>query len=320
MSTSSLLHTALQNLHVSQQIHQQPHTPGSNYNELDSSRGGSPIPFSDGELTTTDDEGDELVQVGKGTRPSTPTTTTSSRGLQLGQRLPRSLGGKNTKDPLRTLPTHISVRIFIQLDVRALARCNRVCKRWHKSSTLNYVWFLHNRALVLPKLLLPDSPGGKTRKVNNEIEFFDPYDKKPRLSSLPQPNLPNSSQPVWTKIESKKNWRNQFKITFKRTDPTNETEIDSRRVDISSLQTSGYNTPNNGHGYKGLGSGNASKWIQDDSDGGGGLSSSEKKQQAREGYKALGGRKSKSKRKMGGELGGKDKGGANDNGRFEAPW
>ncbi|WVQ62592.1 uncharacterized protein L199_000734 [Kwoniella botswanensis] len=317
MSTSSLLHTALQNLHVSQQMHQQSHTPkppsspGSTYHELDSSRGGSPVPFSDGE---TDDE--ELVEVGKGTRPSTPTT---GKGLQLGQRLPSSLGGKNTRDPLRTLPTHIAVRIFIQLDVRALARCDRVCKRWHKSSTLNYVWFLQNRALVLPKLLLPDSPGGKTRKIDNEIEFFDPYDKTPRLSSLPKPPIPTSSQPVWTKIESKKDWRNTFKVTFKRTDPTAEPEIDHRRVDIASLHTSGYTTPTGGHAYKGLGSGNASKWQNDDSDGGT-LSSSEKKAQAREGYKALGGRKSKTKRKMGGGLGGKDKGGANDDGRFEAPW
>ncbi|WWC58220.1 uncharacterized protein I303_100756 [Kwoniella dejecticola CBS 10117] len=328
MSTSSLLHTALQNLHVSQQVHQQSHTPkppsspgsgsGSNYHEheLDSSRGGSPVPFSDAEGETDDEE---LVQVGKGTRPSTPTAGARGLGLQLGQRLPRALGGKNTRDPLQTLPTHIAVRIFIQLDVRALARCDRVCKRWHKSSTLNYVWFLQNRALVLPKLLLPDSPGGKTRKLDNEIEFFDPYDKTPRLSSLPQPSLPNSSTPVWTKIESKKDWRNTFKITFKRTDPTAELEIDPRRVDISSLHTSGYTTPNTGHAYKGLGSGNAARWAQDDSDGGA-LSSSERKAQAREGYKALGGRKSKTKRKMGGELGGKDKGGANDDGRFEAPW
>ncbi|WWC85906.1 uncharacterized protein L201_000776 [Kwoniella dendrophila CBS 6074] len=326
MSTSSLLHTALQNLHVSQQLHNQSHTPkapsspGSlshhdqetddNYSENENESQGGDF---------TDEE--ELIAVGKGTRPSTPTATSTKAGLQLGGRLPSSLGGKNTKDPLRTLPTHISVRIFIQLDVRALARCDRVCKRWHKSSTLNYVWFLQNRALVLPKLLLPDTPGGKTRKVDKEIEFFDPYDKSPRLSSLPQPPLPTSSQPVWTKIESKKDWRNIFKVTFKRTDPTAEPEIDHRRVDISSLHTSGYSTPNGGGGgggYKGLGSGNASKWQNEDSDGG--LSSSEKKLQARENYKSLGGRKSKTKRKMGGELGGKDKGGAIDDGRFDAPW
>ncbi|WRT63752.1 uncharacterized protein IL334_000677 [Kwoniella shivajii] len=314
MSTSSLLHTALQNLHVSQQQQhlqsftpQAPSSPGS----TNGSRDNSPIPFSDDE---TDDD-DELVNVGKGTRPSTPTTT---KGLMLGQRLPSNLGGKNAVDPLRTLPTHIAVRVLIQLDVRSLARCDRVCKRWHKSSTMNYVWFLHNRALVLPKLLLPDAPGGKTRRVDNEIEFFDPYDKTPRLSALPTPPIPNSQTPVWTKIESKKSWRKVFKGTFQRSDPNAEPEVDSRRVDISSLQTSGYTTPNSGHAYKGLGSGNAVKWAMEDAEGS--LSSTERKAQARENYKSLGGRKSKSKRKMGGTLGGKDKGGAVDDGRFEAPW
>jgi hypothetical protein len=39
---------------------------------------------------------------------------------------------------LRNFPTHVAVRIFLQLDIRSLARCDRVCKRWNKSSTLNY--------------------------------------------------------------------------------------------------------------------------------------------------------------------------------------
>ncbi|WVR03553.1 hypothetical protein IAU60_000545 [Kwoniella sp. DSM 27419] len=318
MSTSSLLHTALQNLHVSQQVHQQSHTPrapsspGSTSRDLDtvSSRGGSPVPWSDGEGETDDDE---FIDVGKGTRPATPT----GKGLQLGQRLPSALGGKNSKDPLRTLPTHIAVRIFLQLDIRALARCNRVCKRWRKSSTLNYVWFLQNRALVLPKILLPEEAGGKTRKVDPETEFFDPYDKTPRLSALPTPPMPTSAQPQWTKMESKKDWRNTFKSTFKRTDPTAEPEVDTRRVDINSLHTSGYSTPTGGHGYAGMGSGNKARWAEEEE---GSLSSTERKAAARENYKALGGRKSRTKRKMGGDLGSKDKGGAVDDGRFDAPW
>lgn len=148
MATSSLLQTALQNLHVSQQIHQQSHTPhppsspGSTSSRL-SSPGGTP-PMSDWEA----DE-DELIAVGRGTRPATPV---GGRG---GTKLPGILGGKS-KDPvsslarqrvvdeadklaqLRTLPTHLAVRIFLMIDIRSLARCDRVCKRWHKSSTLNY--------------------------------------------------------------------------------------------------------------------------------------------------------------------------------------
>jgi hypothetical protein len=30
------------------------------------------------------------------------------------------------------------LRVFLQLDIKSLARCDRVCKRWRKSQTLNY--------------------------------------------------------------------------------------------------------------------------------------------------------------------------------------
>nr|ODN88730.1 hypothetical protein L203_02744 [Cryptococcus depauperatus CBS 7841] len=309
MTTSSLLHTALQNLHVSQQIHQQSHTPqppsspGSTSSRISSTV--ETPPLSDNE---TDD--DELVLVGKGTRPTTPVGTRS------GARQPSALTGKS-RDPLRAMPTHLTVRVFLMLDIPSLARCDRVCKRWHKSSTLNYVWFLQNRALVLPRISTSENVGGKTRKVDDEIEFFDPYDKSPRLSSLSPAPIPSSTQPQWTKMESKRDWKKMFENTFKRTDPTAEPEFERGRVDISSLHTSGYTTPTGSHGYVGMGSGNASRWEP--------LvgelpKASERKLAAREAYKTLGGRKSRAKRKMGGELGSKDKGGAIDDGRFDAPW
>ncbi|TYJ54911.1 hypothetical protein B9479_004419 [Cryptococcus floricola] len=310
MANSSLLQTALQNLHVSQQIHQQSHTPnppsspGSTSSRLSS--GANTPPFSD-----YDTDEDELVAVGKGTRPVTPT------GGKFGGRLPSLLGGKS-RDPLRVLPTHLSVRIFLMLDIRALARCDRVCKRWHRSSTLNYVWFLQNRNLLLPRISAPEGgKGGKTRKVDDEIEFYDPYDKSPRLSSLPPPPIPSSAQPQWTKIESKKEWKKAFKHTFKRTDPTAEPEPERGRVDIASLHSSGYSTPTGGHGYAGMGSGGASRW---EPVAGEAPSSTERKLAARDAYKAMGGRKSRAKRKMGGDMGSKDKGGALDDGRFDAPW
>lgn len=70
-----------------------------------------------------------------------------------------------------------------------------------------------------------------------------------------------------------------------------------------------------------MGSGNAGRWA-DAGASSGALTPSERKLAAREGYKALGGRKSRAKRKMGGDLGARDKGGATviDDGRFDAPW
>lgn len=152
MATSSLLQTALQNLHVSQQIHQQSHTPhppsspGSTSSRL-SSAGGTP-PVSDWE---TDD--DEIITVGKGTRPATPVFKLSS---VLGEksRDPVSSVARQRVDEadrlikLRTLPTHLAVRIFLMLDIRSLARSDRVCKRWHKSSTLNYGELLERSCLI----------------------------------------------------------------------------------------------------------------------------------------------------------------------------
>ncbi|ORY22615.1 hypothetical protein BCR39DRAFT_551155 [Naematelia encephala] len=316
MSTTSLLHTALQNLHVNQQILQQSHTPippGSPGSETH--RTGSELASSyDG----SDDE-EELVGVGQGTRPATPLP-----GLRGGLSLRREISGQSgkIKDPLRTLPTHLAVRVFLQLDIRTLARCNRVCKRWNKSSTLNYVWFLQNRALTLPHLsgYPPGSnASGKIRRLDTDTpEFFDPYDKTPRLSSLPTPALPNSQTPVWSKLESKKQWKTVFHGTLKRSDPNAEEEIDSRRVDIASLHSSGRATPSGGHAHAGSGSGGAAKWVGVGDEGG--MTPTERKLAAREGYKAMGGRKSRSKRKMGGEMGARDKGGAVDDGRFDAPW
>ena len=132
------------------------------------------------------------------------------------------------------------------------------------------------------------------------------------------PPMPTSQTPQWTKTESKKAWKSAFRATLKRTDPNAEPEIDPLRVDISSLHSSGFSTPS-GHTYSGLGSGGANKWAGSEADGTA-LTSTERKIAARETYKAMGGRKSRAKRKMGGELGTRDKGGAVDDGRFDAPW
>lgn len=278
-----------------------PGTPRSDGSQVDS-RGES------------EDEGSEdaLVGVGNDTRPGTPL---AGKGLTLGMRAKKDRG----KDPLRNLPTHLAVRVFLQLDIRSLARCNRVCKRWQKSSTLNYVWFLQNRALTLPMahMLTPTGQGKMHITGDDTPDYFDPYDKTPRLASLPQPPMPTSAQPQWTKAESKRQWRPLFRATLKREDPNREDEIDPLRVTFESLHSSGTSTPGGGHSWVGQGSGGASRWA---ASGQGSMTPTERKVAAREGYKALGGRKARNKRKMGGELGSKDKGAVVDDGRFDAPW
>jgi hypothetical protein len=77
-TTTSLLHTALQNLHVAQQVAHPSHTPrpASSVDSGRSSRAGSRM--------ASDDEDDELVTVGKGTAPGTPIP---GKGQVLGQRI-----------------------------------------------------------------------------------------------------------------------------------------------------------------------------------------------------------------------------------------
>lgn len=43
-----------------------------------------------------------------------------------------------SRDPLRTLPTDISQKIFALLSIRDLSRCSRVSKKWNRSQTINY--------------------------------------------------------------------------------------------------------------------------------------------------------------------------------------
>ncbi|BEI82487.1 hypothetical protein CcaverHIS002_0303550 [Cutaneotrichosporon cavernicola] len=298
-TTTSLLHTALQNLHVAQQVAHPSHTP-----RPPSSRSSPPASRRNGD--SSDD--DEYVPVGHGTAPGTPIP---GKGMVLGQRIKKDNGAR---DPLKNFPTHVAVRIFLQLDIRSLARCDRVCKRWRKSSTLNYIWFLQNRSLQLPAL--PSAMGGKTRKLDDGTEFFDPYDKGTKLSSLPPVAVPTSNQPQWSKAESKRAWKSVFHTTLARKDADSE-EDHPYHVDIDSLHTSGYTTPVR-HSHAGMGSGAAARWS--DNSGTGGMTPTERKVAAREGYKALGGRKSRTKRRMGGTGARKGPDIEDDDPRFTAPW
>ncbi|KAJ9126061.1 hypothetical protein QFC24_002333 [Naganishia onofrii] len=274
------------------------------------------------------------------TRPGTPVPGGSkSAGLPTaggGSGL-RSLTGKLTRDPLRILPSALAVRVFLQLDIRSLARCNRVCKRWRKSSTLNYstnsiphprsvvssayttmcltlAWFLHCRSLTLPKVvdtrkkLQPGQPDPEDPNSG-----FDPYDKYRGLPILATP-LPTSSTPQWSKRESKKEWRPIFKELATRKD-TDVEKRDPLQVDVDALSAtvspngSGYSTPND-------------SWGGNSGGGSGTLTPSKSKKDMRAHYKSLNGRKSKGKGMLGGTARGhKDLGGAGESeDRYSAPF
>ena len=98
-TSTSLLQTALQNLHVSQQVHHPSHTPAGN--ESNNWQEGS-------SASSSEEDEDELVGVGQDTRPATPLP--GQRGLVLGQRVPSTLGGKG-KDPVR-LPRGIVKKLI----------------------------------------------------------------------------------------------------------------------------------------------------------------------------------------------------------------
>ncbi|KAJ9110684.1 hypothetical protein QFC19_001513 [Naganishia cerealis] len=230
-----------------------------------------------------DDDEDELVDLQ--TRPGTPVPGgAKSAGLPSpsGGSGMRSLSGKLTssRDPLRILPSALAVRVFLQLDIRSLARCNRV--------------FVDTRKKLQPGEPDPEDPNSG----------FDPYDKYRGLPILATP-LPTSSTPQWSKRESKKEWRPIFKELATRKD-TDLEKRDPLQVDVDALSAtvspigSGYSTPNEG-------------WGGNSGGGSGTLTPSKSKKEMRAHYKSLNGRKSKSKGMLGGTARGhKDLGGAGE--------
>ncbi|KAJ1310773.1 hypothetical protein OPQ81_009294 [Rhizoctonia solani] len=82
-----------------------------------------------------------------GSRPGSRATSPSRLGAS-GRKVrgPLMLGGaRQHTDPIRAFPTEVGQRIFSQLSIHDLAKCARVCSRWKRSQTLNYVWFQHYR-------------------------------------------------------------------------------------------------------------------------------------------------------------------------------
>ncbi|THH17192.1 hypothetical protein EW146_g3577 [Bondarzewia mesenterica] len=79
---------------------------------------------------------------------------------------------KSPTDPLRTFPTEIGQRIFRLLDIQDLAVCSRVSRKWHKSQTINYVWFQRYRKENFHD---EDPPPGKWTKRESKQNWSAMY-------------------------------------------------------------------------------------------------------------------------------------------------
>ncbi|KAG8904689.1 hypothetical protein FRB99_001330 [Tulasnella sp. 403] len=145
-----------------------------------------------------------------GSRPHSPTRVgAAARRIPGPLHLSPSKSKASRSDPLRVLPTEVTQRIFGLLTISQLARCARVCKKWNRSQTINYVWFQHYRK-----------------------EYF--HDE-----SLPMGK--------WTRRESKQNWRITYLDSKRRAAKENQLLGGSRSPyfysSTPSYTGSGYQTP-----------------------------------------------------------------------------
>lgn len=99
-TTTSLLHTALQNLHVAQQVAHPSHTPRPPSSVGSSRRGGRSV-------SDEEDDDNEYVAVGRGTAPGTPI---AGKGMVLGQRI-KKVG---SKDPVSELEKWTAMAYGVQ--------------------------------------------------------------------------------------------------------------------------------------------------------------------------------------------------------------
>ncbi|KAG9086834.1 hypothetical protein FRC07_012973 [Ceratobasidium sp. 392] len=150
---------------------------------------------------TPEPDSSEEELIGVQTTPNTPRVlsragsrsgsraTSPSRLGASGRRVrgPLMLGGaRQHTDPVRAFPTEIGQRIFGQLGVRDLATCARVCSRWKRSQTLNYVWFQQYRKDNFQDDSLPN---GKWTRRESKQDWRVTYLKIQRRSDYDGPRM-----------------------------------------------------------------------------------------------------------------------------------
>ncbi|KAL0576482.1 hypothetical protein V5O48_005493 [Marasmius crinis-equi] len=239
------------------------------------------VKSTNGHANTSDgdsDDSDELVNVVS--VPGTPARTRPSSPTKSGGAHLRPLKGplhlsSASKDPLRVLPTEVSQKIYSKLPIRDLAKCALVSKKWNRSQTINYAGDLRDAALV----------------------WFQHY----RKENFHDDSLPPGK---WTKRESKQNWRTTHLKTLRERSPPDTTGLNS----YSRGSRSGYVSPSNNSGYQTPREIREERWRQEAE-----ATSAPGKLEMRAMYKELGGRKSRTKTKLG-STGVRDKGGWADEG------
>ncbi|KAL5520457.1 hypothetical protein ACEPAG_9681 [Sanghuangporus baumii] len=259
-----------------------------------------------------DDSDDELVGVmsipGSPSRsaapsrqPSRPSSPTRVGGASRRRKIPGPLlinvGAKSkerSSDPLRAFPTEVAQRIFALLSVRDLARCARVCRKWEKSQTLNYVWFQHVRRETFQDENLP--PGKWTRRESKQswrITYMQSSAQRHEEDAGRSYTPPRYSRPA-----SPFNNTLSFANIMSATSTDGGPSYPSR---VSNGTNSGYVTPKEAR---------EEQWKMEAED-------KEKvtKNEMREMYKELGGRKPRTKAKFGGAV--RDKGGWDKSGDFD---
>ncbi|KAL5478814.1 hypothetical protein ACEPAI_2091 [Sanghuangporus weigelae] len=260
-----------------------------------------------------DDSDDELVGVmsipGSPSRsaapsrqPSRPSSPTRIGGASRRRKIPGPLlinvGGKSkerSSDPLRAFPTEVAQRIFALLSVRDLARCARVCRKWERSQTLNYVWFQHVRRETFQDEDLP--PGKWTRresKQNWRITYMQSSAQRHEEDAGRSYTPPRYSRPA-SPFNNSLSFAN---IMSAASSDGGQPHYSSR---VSNGANSGYVTPKEAR---------EEQWKTEAED-------KEKvtKNEMREMYKELGGRKPRTKAKFGGAV--RDKGGWDKGGDFD---
>jgi hypothetical protein len=192
---------------------------------------------------------------------------------------------KYSLDPLKRFENAVSSRIFKELDVVALARCARVSKAWRRSATISGCL-----SSVFTEMM---------QASNVSVPLAD-WAWYMRFQERRQEG-PLTTEPVWTRRESKENWSQRYRSAFTLGGLQYQTAYE---MELEKARSDGYRTPKEQREEKwaaeasGAGSGSLNEAMAGLSD----------KVAAREFYKSLGGRsKVKGKNTFGGSTGPRDR-------------